>query len=340
MNMKKKGFSILELLLAMAIFGIFFIVVFDSIGSVYFSQKRINISQSFYGEVRFLMERVISHMRENTIDYDRYFLMVGPDVANCPNFHSNQRPILNAAADDCSAAGAGTCTNNKSNRSKFEYSDIFTWDTTADDIPDTDLGGETSGGVDDDCVQSFSTVEVDWGLASGVNKSLLLINGDRDKRYALRYVVYTEDSNSYGRIELQTQLAADTDNDGTADTWGPDGTTNLVSWDSVNSRCEMTVSGTDYLILGSNTEQNCRSAHNWEAISLKKMDITDVSFLVTPDTDPFLAFRRDDVQIHPNVWIQIQARLKDAEDQGYTATNTPTMSLQTTISSRVLGNTR
>ena len=89
---KNPGFTLIEMLIATGISAIVLTTAFGTIGSVYFSQKRIQGAQDFYAEARFLMERVVQIARSNTIDYDRFFEKVGPEMGsgNCENFDADQ----------------------------------------------------------------------------------------------------------------------------------------------------------------------------------------------------------------------------------------------------------
>lgn len=327
--MKRKGYTLLELLVAMGIFSIFLVVIFGSIGNVYFSQKRLNVIQKFDGEARILMERMVKLARENTIDYDRYFVEVGPDSGDCSAFSLDQIPL---ESGQTTRADKSDKPNNRTNREELGYETIFSWDTNLDGIQDRNFGGKTLQGTNDDCVQvAKNPTQVDWDLDISPEDSLLLINNDRTKRFAFRKTTYLEDSTTFGRIEFQTQLGVDSDNDGVTDTWSSSPT-----WDALDSECE--IGGV--LITGENTEENCNSAHDWWPISLKRLDIQTFLVTIAPLVDPFLAFQRDDVQIHPRVVINLESQLKDADTQGFDPGEEPTISLQTMTSSRVFGNIR
>jgi len=363
--MKKFGFSLLELLIAMGIFGIVLIVSFDSIGGIYYSYQRTSTAQNFHDEVRFLMERIAHLVRENTIDYDRYFYLSGPDTTNCAAFDSNQRPDLADDSSVCDAANGSPCPNTRANRFALGdndknvglgYSNIFFWDTNGDDQPDKNLGGKDLTDTIDPCTQAFATTNIDWDDTNGnpAFNSIMVINSDRDTRHAIRYVQYTQNGEPdvFGRIELQTQLLADTNSDGIGDLAGPmdineDGDFDdtgeaSIAWNEllVPNQCEITFDGTTYPILGEQTEENCESAHEWTSISFEKLNITEVEFIPSPDSDPFLTFRRDETQVHPQTWIRMNVELKNFADLDYDDNTKPQINLQTSVSSRVYGNTR
>ncbi len=124
LSRKNTGFSLLELLVASGIASTVLLVAFGTVGQFYFSQKKVNLSQDFAAESRFLMERIVQTVRDNTIDYDQYFLDVGPD--------------------GCSRSIDPT-----------NYESTFYWDTNGDGELDRNLGGVDTNGTIDPCAQAF-----------------------------------------------------------------------------------------------------------------------------------------------------------------------------------------
>jgi prepilin-type N-terminal cleavage/methylation domain-containing protein len=352
---KRHGFTLLELLIATAISAIVMLSVMITVGNIYFAQKKVRFSQNFYTESRILMERISQHARNNTIDYDRYFIEVGPDdtTGKCPNFDVKQQ-------------GATTSlSNERANRAGKDgyiqgYSSIFYWDTNANGngTQDRNLGGRNIDGDIDPCAQAFH--------GDSPQLELFLINGARTLRTAIRNKMVDttgkreidksaadfDASESY-RIEIQRQLGADKDNDMIVDVWGPydanedgdyedylDGDTKIV-WDDTNG-CELYVDTNEkYSILGDETSEDfCEKAYDWTSISPELMEIENLTFQPGPDRDPFLNFRVDEVQVHPHSFISITTNVREPSKFGYKEGEQPRMEFQTMVSSRVFGNTR
>ncbi len=311
MNIKKPGYSLLEILIAMTLSAIVITAAVRSVGSIYFSQKKIHVTQSFGTETQFLMERFVQLVRNNTIDYDRFFIEVGPDVSTCASFDEDQTP------DGISK------TNNLTNRQELGYETIFSWDTNADDELDRNLGGIMPNGSDDPCAKAWD--------GDTEQSTLYLINSERTLRTALR-----EDLVGGSTIEIQQELGADIDGDSVADVWSDNGI-----WDSGSGICEIQSGGVPYEILGDkNSQEFCLQAHDWTPISPDNIAIENLSFLPEPDQDPFLSFAVDEAQVHPNVSIFLETTLRNPEQFGMEEFEVPNISLQTTASSRVFGNIR
>ena len=304
MSTKHSGYSLIEILIAMTLSAIVITAAMQSIGSIYFSQKKIQVTQSFATETQFLMERIVQLVRTNTIDYDRYFIEVGPDSSDCLSFDEDQSPT------------GSSQTNNETNRLALGYETIFYWDTNADDVLDRNLGGGDFSGLADGCTKAWS-VDAENPLTT-----LYLINSSRTLRIAI-----TEGLDS--TVEIEQQLGADTDNDGVADLWSDTGV-----WSS--GFCK--ISGVD--ILGEHSQEFCMQAHDSTAVSPGNIGIETLSFIPAPNRDPFLSFAVDEAQVHPYVSISMETKLREPSDFGMEEGELLNISLQTTASSRVFGNIR
>lgn len=361
-----------ELLVAMTISIIVIGATLSSIGTIYYGQKRLRISQDFYKEVKFIKQRLVDLSRDNTIDYDRYFLALGPDPDKCEEFHPNQQPFISVGSnDDCHSEtdtpiSSTKCNNDADNRAKLGYETIFYWDTNADNQPDRNMGGlvfeSGSTPIADNCTQAFyeqsNNLIIDF--ADTEMPALFLINRDREIRRAFRrstYEALVQGSNTtLGRIELQTQLGADTDDDGVIDIWGPldddeDGLPDVgdtfLEWYTSGSTeyCRMGVKESSsaspvyYDIVGNITNREfCEQAHDWVPMSIRNINIEALDLKVTPDRDPYLAFRNNAIQIHPRTTIRMTSSLTDPVAFGFD--QDITITAQTTVSSRIFGNTR
>lgn len=334
-NRKKAGFSMVELLVAMGISAIVLTSALGVLSSIYFSQKQVLFSHDYYSENRFLMERVAQLIRNNTLDYDRMFEAYGPSTTDCLNFNSNQLPAGYLMATDNNNAGRQELTANHGG-----YKSVFYWDTDNDGDQDRNLGGKLPGGADDNCTQAWDTTED--------ITTLYLINSARTIRHAIRM----DEVSGNGRVVLQKQYSADTDNDGVVDLWGPhDGDSDgdfsdaedvEVVWDETATTCSLILRGTpdeEFAIKSNATDEDyCVQAHEFVEISPQALDINALTFTPTPNRDPYLAFRVDEAQVHPVVFISMETELKDPDEYGFSTP--PTLSFQTAVSSRVYGDIR
>lgn len=188
-------------------------------------------------------------------------------------------------------------------RATQAYPRLFYWDSNDDGIQDRNLGGKTLTGEDDPCTVAFQ----------GDLSTLYLINGDRTIRLAIR--------ENAGTLEVQRQLGFDSNGDGRAD-----------EWSHVLTSCQYNgndpLGGTDL----------CGREHDWTVISPPSILVESFVFVPSPSRDPFLAFRVEAAQRHPSVFLSLQTSLAEFEKYGFSTA--PEISLHTSTSSRVFGNTR
>ena len=360
LSKRDSGVTILEILVASGIASIVIVAALSTVGNIYFTQRKIQFTQNFYAESRVLMERIAQIARNNTIDYDRFFLESGPPVTSSLGFLCND---FNTAQ----VSDALNVRNDRATRELYGYDSIFYWKTNKSSNQNRNLGGVMPDGDDDACAQAWDP--------SVPQSTLYLINGARSLRTAVRnkddHRTIVEGGNAESealdeaedyRIEIQRQLGADIDNDGIIDIWGPadndgDGDTSDVdaiaedvdlTWNDRDSDlCEITYydessrSSVKAAIFGDASDEDlCRRAHDWTSMSPKPMKITNLVFNPNPNRDPFLNFRVDKAQVHPNVFINLTTDLRNPSQNGFTTTNRPNISFQTSVTSRVFGNTR
>ena len=311
---KRWGFTLIELMVASTIATVVLIVSFSLIGNIYFARKQIRIAQNFYSESRFLLEKIVTISRENTIDYDRYFEEVGPSNApvECLQFSDDQ-----GGPDSSTLLRGNNDVNiqtNKDNRKNLGYPNIFYWKISEDIY--RNLGGKDKNGNTDKCAAAFH----------GTLPALYLINRERNIRTAIRL----EDN----RIQTRIDLGVDISLDGKADSWLPH-----YKWES--NKCNTydspsLDSGKKPALI--QDEELCNQAHDWQNVSAKNLIISSFNFTPYPDRDPYLNFRNDDAQIHPNIFLFMKVDLANYANYGFE--NQPTITMQTSVSSRVFGDTR
>lgn len=207
------------------------------------------------------------------------------------------------------------------------------------------LGGRRPDGTDDPCALA-------WDNSVDIT-TLHLINAGRTLRTAVSFIAASND------VQVRRQLAADIDDDGRADVWGPfdandDGDTNDavagdvgLNWDSVNNRCEILFdadnnnSFENFLVLGESGDQDfCEQAYDFTSIVPPAIRVNSLSFRPAPNLDPFLAFRVDEAQVHPHVFVYLDLELDNPDRYGFDETTKPDVTFQTVVGSRVFGNIR
>jgi len=304
----KNAFTLIELLVASGIAAVCITLALGTVGHIYFSQKKINVLQNFHIESRWLGERIVEFARKNTIDYDRYFVEVGPDPTKCAQFSAEQTPSGVAVANNNSDPAV-----NRANRAGLGYPTIFYWDTDGNNTQDRNLGGVNLDGNLDFCTQAFH----------GEQTKLYLI----DKTRTLRTKIWEDE----GKLMISREIGVDIDGDEIADEWTSD-----VEW--VSGECRRISDSMP--TIGDATEEFCLSAHDEVAISPTKIIVKSMKIILLPDVDPFLSFRVENSSRHPFVMISLETKLANSKQFGLSSAETPEFLLQTATSSRVFGDTR
>ena len=330
MTTKKPAFTLLELVMAVTIAGIILAASFGTVGNVYFAQRRVAITQNFYAEGRYLLERLLQAVRENTIDYDRYFEEIGPPDTECLSLDVRQTPL----------GGMGLISlNDYLEDYDGTYEGIFYWDTdvnTVEGKQDRNLGGININGATDPCTQAWTAYRLEAGVEKVVEQEhLYLINSGR----YLRTDLWLDSE----RVMMSQELGGDTDGDKKSDLWGtPD-------WNTGSGTCVLVDalgvehSNVDFLV-DIYDEASCLEykylIYQNVPISPKSLVIDNLSFFPAPNRDPYLAFAVDEAQVQPHAFISLTMKLGTPERYGFKPENTPEITLQTAASSRVFGNTR
>ncbi len=317
-----------ELLVATTISAIVMAGLFASLGSIYFSQKKINATQSFASESRFLMEQITQLVRNNTIDYDQFFIEVGPDTTDCENFSSDQVPAYLIDSEENPDPLDIPLINNESNREAIGYRNIFYWNVATGDIDRyRNLGGKRPIAGDQDeedpCAQAWN----------GTLNTLYLINSERTEKTAIQLSVLGD------RLQKQRLLGVDRDEDGVADSWGF-----VTDWDEIGSNCRIYVDAAKTNLLGTALgvvdEQACARGHDWTNISPEAIAVLEFEFIPSPNRDPYLNYRIGAAQTQPNVFLRLHTQLRRPGDFGV-RTDTPIELIQQTMaSSRIFGDPR
>ena len=305
---KHPGITLLELVVSSAIAGIFFTLAFGTINHVSFQQTKVERAQRFYNESRILMDRISILGRNQMIDYDRYWEERSAS-SGCRGFLEN---YVNFSLGD-----------------EIQYPDGFYVDVQSfgdGDILDTLRGGKDGLGMDEEtCTKAID----------GVQDKLYLINSQRTQRVT---ITFDTTNNPENTITLQREVGIDLDGDKVIDVWS-----DTAAFDDDNDGfCKIEFPATEWKIIqGDATSQSfCLSAHPPMEINPDFINITNLRFRISPDRDPYLAYERDEKQLQPHVLIKLETALKNPASQGFDLAKSPTLEIQTSVTSRVYGNTR
>jgi len=157
--MRNKGFTLMELLVAMALMAVILTTTMALTTSMFTRQNDMTKRNDFQAEVMLMRQSISELTKDYSVDYQAYFEAHGPDADTCPSFDNRQ--IIN-----------GNIANTAANRMNIPYADLFSWDT-GDALRDN-LGGRTPEGSVDPCI-SVIPEEIDTLYLTHKNTNELLI---------------------------------------------------------------------------------------------------------------------------------------------------------------------
>jgi prepilin-type N-terminal cleavage/methylation domain-containing protein len=329
---RPKGFTIVELSVALVMLSM--ISVFA--GRIYLNymnaSRDLKAANLVYEEARFMMEKIVREVRQNGIDYEQYF-------------NQNVMIPLNLIL----LSETETYTDNY-----CSYSSFFN-DSGPDGDPAT-LGDNESRGVrNPQRLTDIEAASIDPSAVRPIENELYLINIAGNTRTILTRVEKDVNGDTIGKIaELKLagedfgrdhinggdsynglkltdpNCAPDEDEgDGLIDSW-------LCAQDYPCKRDQVSPSSTNpscegYTHLASNDPTGTN--YSFVDISPNALNVVDLKFLVAPGDDPWKAYNMNDVQIQPNVTIQMTVEASP-KLVATTTNRPPSITLTTTITAR------
>lgn len=89
----KKGFTLMELLVSVAIFSITVVIGIDLFFNIVDVQKRTSYVQAVQGDARYLMEEIARQLRQGYLDYE-YYIEKGIPLPDLGDSSTNENKIL------------------------------------------------------------------------------------------------------------------------------------------------------------------------------------------------------------------------------------------------------
>jgi prepilin-type N-terminal cleavage/methylation domain-containing protein len=335
----REGFTLVEVIIAASIFtvvSVLAVVVFVNVMRI---QRRIMLENAIYEDARFLMERIAREIRQNTIDYEEYYRFSGSEAGADYGtygqyFGCYASRFYDPGSDgkfgyECSLGTVPDCTVvNKNtldiNTGENPYSGPTHVSTNANAVCDVDNFGNTT------CVP----LEENSG-SSYLQEQLFLINPKgTQKTFIARKAINDEYEHGAAIVRL---YGVDADTDGIAESWTGDSGYNCMEGfdceglDVENRELENTLIDANKLYKG------------FVPFTPLRTNVKALHFYISPLEDPRKAFAETDpdegIQQQPHVTVVLTMQPAVSELLNY-AGETPTVTLQTTVSSRVYNEVR
>ncbi len=335
-----KGYTFVELMVAMGIFASVLVLVTGITINFNNSQKRERARNMLIEETQFLVSRMTEMIRENQIDYAEYYsnglgretpVVYGDDPKEY-EWHFYYLPTCESIEEHGENLGADGVTCDRFDEDSF---DEGYFDTYADKYD-----GSTDPGGNFDNPSANALLEPDDAVGTGgyMQRELYLISEDGTQKTILRRMDNGIDDDGDGSVDenYATFWKAD-ESDGNLDGGERLGILQLVAENDLDSDGELDFeTAADFQTDGdSEIELN-----DFVPITPKTIDIVDLKFYISPLDDPRKAFSETsiDVQVQPHVTILMTTRPGVSWRRSMAGGENISLSLQTTISSRIISN--
>lgn len=329
---RKKGFTLVELLIAVAVFAIFLTSIVTLLVDMYRSARRITLEEQIYQDLRAMLRQVTIMVENNAIDYEEYYRAASGSTeygedSNTANYQYGDYAKL--FYDTGSDNDFGVLCNDGT-----EYNPSAPCDVIDKTTLDTNMGKnpplESLGDPAD--ANAFC-----GGDIAGVSpcppdlyqNELYLINerGDKKTFLALEPIEKNVDGTIYGENVLSTlwMNGSDTDGDDVSDDW-------IVP-------AEFDYNGVPGTLAGdlATPKPATNVYEEFIPISPMRTNIIDMQFYVAPYEDPYKAYAESGILVQPHVTVVITVEPSASELTNYLGP-VPRKTLQTTIYSEVREN--
>lgn len=350
--MNKKGFTLVELLIAMTVFGLVGMLSSEIFVNVMRYNKRMTLEGTIYTDARYIMGRIVRELQRNTIDYEEYYnkkVLIGEYSANYGKYSD---AFFELGSD--SEKGGG-CVNIQSQNDVVAgppcdteagyFLDKNTVDINTGENPKktSGLGPSSASAVcdenmlvpctDDDNIQT----ELYLIDSSGTKKTMLGKEKVDDGLLGADYEQYA--------LSILQMNGYDTNEDKIIDTWlCADEYTctggNVQLPNGVGDWMEGGVPKGKYPLADDLSDIEIGTLEDFYndfiPISPFESTIADLKFVISPLEDPLKAFaeRADDIQLHPFVTVILKVEPAPDQRSGYFG-EIPSVTFQTTVSMRM-----
>jgi prepilin-type N-terminal cleavage/methylation domain-containing protein len=336
-NKTKKGFTLVELLIAVTVFAIFMTSIMTLIVDMYRSSRRITLEEEIYQDMRAMMKQLTYLIEDNAIDYEEYYreatgdLVFGGDGATY--VYGNYAKLFYDFGPD----GEGALCN--TGAPVVPGTDCVLDRTTLDrNLGQNPIPDSLNNPADSN---AFCGTSPDFGLtclgnpsAFSTQNNLYLINENGDRKTIIISEAVEKDIGGIPPNPIENVLSiawlngSDSDSDDISDTWTPGAEFVGILEDDIIGDGSGPSTATDIY-------------DGFIPISSMHTHIVDLKFYIHPLEDPYKGFAETDpatgTLVQPHVTIIMTAKPSVTEMRNYFGP-IPSKTLQTTIFSKVRQN--
>jgi|GEM_PF-1088051 len=309
------GFTLVEMLIAASIFTLAMVVITTAGANLYQNHKRQVARDTLYQESRALMDRLVTEVRDNTVDFDEYFNHLATDLGgggSLGDYGDYYRGYLHQFFYvSPPPSGSAPCPElGLNDPARYAYA-------AADPCRAQQVNeGYFSTRADANNANNDPVISALGGV--NLQNELYLLSGNGQHKTIIKRLPEISDIAQIAMLQLDLKdqyLNSSIDsgtlqegNDGYYDCWA---------------------NGTDF------------PNREFIPISPPTITVTELKFFVSPLDDPHKAFNESDsnVQAQPSVTIVLTTKVAAAQAKRFHGEdNPPELTLETTVSSRIYDN--
>ncbi|MFA4890901.1 MAG: prepilin-type N-terminal cleavage/methylation domain-containing protein [Candidatus Gracilibacteria bacterium] len=350
-----KGFTLIEALIASSIFALVAVMGATIFINISHSDRQTELTNALYEDARVVMEKLATKIRNGTIDYEEYYSVevldselyginrgvygsrfYDPGLSELDGSLDQGANPDNLGAECINASGdIVECTDENS-----EFIFPPSVDKNLGHNPALDSDNAKASAFCDDDLGKLCPAVLDPATLANMQDELYLISEDgREKTIIIRQEISLADGTADGIISLLSMTGLDNDNNGIVDIFS--------CVDEISDYCYADgeipagyefehpeeYSLTDITLPKSIENEDFDLVNSpFTPISPLRSSITNLKFIIWPNEDPYKAFAEKAVQYQPNVTIIMSLEPSADEMQDYPGIETPTVTIQTTVS--------
>lgn len=361
----KKGFTLVETLIAVSIFTIAAVIASTIFVDTIQLEKKSSVQTTIYEDVRIILQQIINEIQNGTIDYEEYYSVYVIQADKVPTesyyYGINYGAYGSRFYDPGRTLPAGGIGQNPKdlgvecsvyvNESDPESGCEIIY-THSSDLNTGQHPYDAANPIEQALSSAFCHGETAPGIGhcgSGEFSELFLIDNSGTQKTIIGKKKIVRDNWAVGLMKMEGR---DIDQNGIVDIFScaeefncfndADEIINLIKYpfvpDGLDGIAYITNNG---ISIPQASDLNVAfdgniAASQFIPISPRLINIKELSFVITPDEDPYKAYAETSVQSHPSVTIMLTAELSDAAAKDYPG-DFSDITVQATVTAGVLG---
>jgi prepilin-type N-terminal cleavage/methylation domain-containing protein len=360
----KKGFTIIEILIAASIFTLAAIIASRILVDIVQIEKRTAIENAIYEDARIAMEQIVNAIQSSAIDYDEYFsqMVIQGGISDNPleRVYGINHGVYGSRMSNPMAGGDNPANLGVECSDASDPCLIINTNTTDTNTGQNPWNGDSLGTLENAnafCDDPSSSDCEDMGQMQVVDELYLINNTGNDKIIMARKPI---GELGEGALAVLTMQGRDMDQNGFIDIFschsefscGISGNELLEhisypffaekeaefgggeNWDNYISGISLPSSED----LSEDNPFNIEFIGNSEFVPITPLrtNIKTLNFVISPIEDPYRAYNEENVLRHPTVTIVMEIDLTSEVKDQYPG-EFQTLILQTTVAAGVIG---